>query len=140
MVDFVKGNLKELVDDIGEAELPEADRRVGRRGQARDGPPDKAIAEDTKLLFEDFTCIDCHKFHDAGARLGGARPDRLRLAGVDHRHRQRPTHPRFYRDDNDRMPSLRQRPRRPGRQHPLHAARSKCLPTGSAGTWYEPEK
>src|SRR5258707_6414058 len=56
--------------------------------------------------FESSSCVDCHKFRDAGD-LGSA-PDLTGWASQDWlvRFIADPTHEAFYRDTNDRMPSF----------------------------------
>jgi len=75
MAGFVKERLSDLDEEekqslekvimavSAEAQLPSQ-----REMDARDA---KAIEEGRKLLVEDFSCTDCHKFHDKG-QLGDA--------------------------------------------------------------------
>ncbi len=105
MARFVQRNLRELVKELGEEEL--AKLIAALAGEAkRDAPADsKEITDETKFLFEDFTCTECHRFYDLG-KLGTA-PD---LTGYGSREwiigiLSDPAQERFYRDDNDGMPS-----------------------------------
>jgi len=107
MVQFVKGNLRELIDEIGEEEfnaLIDALAAEARKEYALGEEPPKPD-EDTLLLFEDFTCTECHKFYDRG-ELGTA-PD---LTGYGSRtwlteFISDPKNKRFYPGSNDGMPS-----------------------------------
>jgi len=106
MVKFVRGNLRELVEEIGRDELDRLIDGLAKEAE-RDQPaaPDE-VDEDLKLLFEDFTCADCHKFYDIG---GGSGPDLTAYGSkkwtadiiAD------PAHRRFYGQKNDGMPSYR---------------------------------
>ena len=105
MVDFVRGNLKELRDEM-EDEFDDLVAALANEAKRGSGPDVEELDEDTKLLFEDFTCTGCHPFHDVGEDPGAA-PDltgygsREWLLGII----RDPTHERFYGDDNDAMPS-----------------------------------
>jgi len=106
MAGFVRGNLRELVGEIGEDEFQKLIAALAAEAR-RDAPADPdAIAEDTKYLFEDFTCTDCHQFYDLG--VSGA-PD---LTGYGSRQwiadfLSDPTARRFYGRSNHGMPSYR---------------------------------
>jgi ubiquinol-cytochrome c reductase cytochrome b subunit len=112
MVKFVRTSLPELVKDIGKEGL---DRLIDTLADwaAQDGPlPKDKIDEEVLLLFEDFTCTDCHSVYGKG---GGTGPD---LTGYGSRQwtidiLSDPTHKRFYRDRNDGMPSYFAFPDRP---------------------------
>ncbi|GAB6165256.1 hypothetical protein JCM19992_12560 [Thermostilla marina] len=101
MVDFVQGSLRELIDDIGDDVFDELIAALA--AEAKKGPNPEPPDEDTMYLFEDFTCIDCHKFYEEGD--GG--PDLTGYGSVawlkgiiaD------PTHSRYYGNSNDAMPS-----------------------------------
>jgi ubiquinol-cytochrome c reductase cytochrome b subunit len=112
------GKIAELFDDAGEdgqAELQTQLRQVARAlsaeaALASQQEQDRADAADIvrgrELLMGSLSCTDCHRFHDQGD-LGSA-PDltgygsRAWLEGMI----AKPTHERFYRDHNDRMPSF----------------------------------
>lgn len=107
MVKFVKGNLRELVDEIGKDEFQKLIDALAAEakkdwGQGEEPPEPE---EDVVLLFEDFTCTDCHRFYSSGS-LGQA-PD---LTGYGSRKWLAefiadPKAKRFYRQTNDGMPS-----------------------------------
>ncbi len=115
MAAFVKGNLKELRDEIGAKELDKLVAALAAEAQRSDPKPATAPAagKDISQLFEDFTCSDCHKFYDQG-KIGIA-PDltgygsREWLAGI----LGDPTDSRFYGDNNDGMPSYAKSPDHP---------------------------
>jgi ubiquinol-cytochrome c reductase cytochrome b subunit len=115
MASFVKADLAELDDDgkakvksiiaalSAEAKLPaqkEADSKAEEDGTLEKGR--EALAE----AFENSSCVDCHKFRDAGD-LGSA-PDLTGWGSTDWLVRliTDPTHEAFYRDTNDRMPAF----------------------------------
>jgi len=137
MVGFVKGNLKELVDDIGQEEFQKLIAVLAGEAALDSPRSEDEIDEDTKFLFEDFTCADCHKFYDVGSL--GAAPDltaygsREWLAGIicD------PTDVQFYGDGNDRMPSYAKDPDDPA-ANLLTVREIEMLADWLRGTWYEP--
>lgn len=106
MVKFVKGNLRELIDEIGKEEfgkLIDALAAEAKKDWPDGGEPPEPD-EDTLLLFEDFTCADCHKFYSVG---GGSGPD---LTGYGSKKWiaefiADPKSKRFYPKSNDGMPS-----------------------------------
>jgi len=138
MVDFVTSSLKELKDDIGEKDFQKLVAALAAQSDY-DTPPDAdQIDEETKFLFEDFTCIDCHKFYDLGS-LGSA-PDltgygsREWLTGI----MSDPTDKRFYRNDNDRMPAYAEDAEAP-ENNILTARQVEMLADWLRGNWYEPQ-
>lgn len=107
MVEFVRGNLRELIDDIGQDEFDKLIDALAAEALKEYAPGEEPETpdEDTLLLFEDFTCTDCHKFYDRGD-LGTA-PD---LTGYGSRtwlaeFITDPKNERFYPGSNDGMPS-----------------------------------
>ena len=115
MVGFVRDNLAELDDEkkarrdaiiaalSAEAALP-SQAEADKSAQA-DGTLEKGKTAMTES-FDTASCVDCHKFQDAGD-LGSA-PD---LTGYGSkawlvRMISDPAHEAFYRDTNDRMPSF----------------------------------
>lgn len=75
-------------------------------GMLREQYPQEWVESGRKAIVEEFSCVDCHKFHDDGS-LGMA-PD---LTGYASREWLRefisdPEHERFYPDTNDRMPAF----------------------------------
>lgn len=137
MVDFVKSSLEELVDDIGEEEFQKLIAALAEEARHETARPADAVSDDTKLLFEDFTCLDCHKFHDRGS-LGTA-PD---LTGYGSREWilgivSDPTDDRFYRSDNDRMPAYVEDPDDPA-ANILTVRQAEMLADWLRGNWYEP--
>lgn len=114
MVKFVKGNLRELIDDIGKedfAKLIEALAAEAKKDWPEGEKPPEPD-EDTLLLFEDFTCADCHKFYSVG---GGSGPD---LTGYGSKKWiaefiADPKSKKFYPKSNDGMPSYHVYPNAP---------------------------
>jgi len=107
MSKFVRGNLRELIEDIGQEEFDTLIDALAAEAlkEYASGEEPPMPDEDTLLLFEDFTCADCHKFYDRGA-LGTA-PD---LTGYGSRtwlaeFISDPKNERFYPGSNDGMPS-----------------------------------
>jgi ubiquinol-cytochrome c reductase cytochrome b subunit len=107
MVGFVKDTVStwssEEVGQIVAALSAEAQLKSQADADAKDGA---TIDAGRKLIADAERCVSCHKFHDQG-ELGGA-PDltgygsRAWLIGMI----SDPKHERFYREDNDRMPSF----------------------------------
>ncbi len=67
MVKFVKGNLRELIDEIGKDEFQKLIDALAAEAKKdwKDGEDPPEPDEDTVLLFEDFTCTDCHRFYSS---------------------------------------------------------------------------
>jgi ubiquinol-cytochrome c reductase cytochrome b subunit len=141
MVDFVQSTLKELrdEDEVGEEALQKLIACL-TAGALLDGPRQvdgeevRGIDEETILLFEDFTCTDCHRFYHLGD-LGDA-PDL-----TDYGSRRwlidiisDPSHERFYGSSNDRMPSYRKSPE----EATLSARQVEMLADWLRGVWYRP--
>jgi ubiquinol-cytochrome c reductase cytochrome b subunit len=136
MAGFVVDNLKELDDAdkdrlktviaalSAEAALPsqaDADKAAEADGTLAKGR--KALGE----AFESSSCTDCHKFRDQGD-LGSA-PDLTGWASTDWlvRFITDPTHERFYRETNDRMPSFGKSSGGPTKQALLSAAEIELI-------------
>ena len=131
MVEFVKDNLKELKKDIGEKEFHKVIAALASEATRESG--DKPSA-DAKQLIEDFTCTDCHRYHDKG-KLAAA-PDltgygaRQWLVGII----SDPAHKRFYSVKNDRMPAYSKAPDVPGKDI-LTARQVELLAEWLRGQW-----
>ena len=115
MVKFVKGNLRELIDEIGKDEFQKLIDALAAEAKKdwKDGEDPPEPDEDTVLLFEDFTCADCHRFYSTGS-LGQA-PD---LTGYGSKRWLAefiadPKARKFYRQTNDGMPSYHAFPDHP---------------------------
>jgi len=144
MVDWVKENIGEVADEDRAAITADV-QKVAAAVSAEAVLPSQAdleqhdaekIAAGRKLITEDFSCIDCHKFHDDG-ELGMA-PD---LTGYGSRDWlvefiSSPEHERFYPDTNDRMPKFAD-PDRPD-QHRLTAGQIEMIADWLRGDWYRP--
>jgi ubiquinol-cytochrome c reductase cytochrome b subunit len=75
-------------------------------GLLREQYPEEWVESGRTVIVEEFSCVDCHKFHDDGTL--GLAPD---LTGYASREWLRefisnPEHERFYPDTNDRMPAF----------------------------------
>ncbi len=138
MQEFVKDTLakadKEQVKAVvaalsGEAVLPrqqsldEKDAVLIKRGQAQ---------------IREIGCTDCHKFHDAG-ELGSA-PDLTGYGSFEWLKGMigNPTHQRYYRDDNDRMPAFAEHEDKP-QNNIISPANLDLLVRWLRGDWYEPD-
>lgn len=134
MAGFVKDNLKELKKDAGEEEYRKMLAAVASETHRRPGEKPSA---DVKQAIEDFTCVDCHRFHDRG-NLGAA-PDltgfasRQWLIGII----SDPTQKRFYGAKNDRMPAYAPSPDAP-EKNILTTRQVELLADWLRGAWYEP--
>jgi ubiquinol-cytochrome c reductase cytochrome b subunit len=91
------------VEDVTYTVSAEAELGYQRAPESADDVT-RRIAAGREALVNDFACTDCHKFHADGA-LGSA-PDLTGYASAGWLRAfiSDPTHERFYRDTNDRMP------------------------------------
>lgn len=134
MAKFVKDNLKELRKDAGEDEYRKMLNALV--AEARRRPGEKPSADD-KQVIGDFSCVDCHRFHDRG-NLGAA-PD---LTGFASREWligliSNPAHKRFYGAKNDRMPAYCPAPDAP-EKNILTPRQIELLADWLLGEWYRP--
>jgi mono/diheme cytochrome c family protein len=95
------------------------------------------IAAGREAIVNEFACIDCHKFRDAG-ELGLA-PD---LTGYASRawlteFISNPEHERFYPEKNDRMPAFAPNADDPAANR-LTAEELALLVSWLRGEWFEP--
>lgn len=142
MVSFVQDNFRQLRKEIGEedtAKLFEMLAAESKLTQARKVNEEEetveGIDEDTYVLFEDFTCTDCHKFYTLGSSSAG--PD---LTGYGSREWvigiiADPTHKRFYGGNNDRMPAYGQPPDQPM----LTTGQIEMIADWMRGEWFRSE-
>jgi len=134
MVDFVKGNLREVRKDVGEEEFPKMIETLAAEAKRR--PGEKASAE-VKQAIGDFTCFDCHHFH--GENKAPSAPhltgygSREWLVGII----SDPGHPRFYGKNNERMPAYAKTPQSP-EDNILSLRQIEMLADWLRGVWYEP--
>ena len=133
MPDFVKDGLKEPRKELGEKQLRNWIKTLAAEA---DRDPSKKLATEQVAGFEDFTCDNCHRFHDKG-KLGNG-PDltgygsREWLVGII----SDPTQPRFYGTKNDRMPSFVKSPGEP-EKNILTARQVEILADWLRGKWYK---
>lgn len=102
----------------------------------REQYPQEWVESGRKAIVEEFSCVDCHKFHDDGS-LGMA-PD---LTGYASREWLRefisnPEHERFYPDTNDRMPAFAASDDPAANR--LSSQELDMLVAWLRGEWYEP--
>jgi ubiquinol-cytochrome c reductase cytochrome b subunit len=138
MVDFVRDTMAswspEEVQNVVVALSAEAHLKSQAEADRKDAAQ---IDAGRKLIVADDRCVSCHKFHDAG-ELGSA-PD---LSGYGSREWlsgmiSDPKHQRFYREDNDRMPSFAEHPDDPGKNM-LSAHSLGLIVDWLRGEWYKP--
>jgi ubiquinol-cytochrome c reductase cytochrome b subunit len=142
MPEFVRGTLKELRRDAdlgGEESLKkivaclEAESKLSAPRTVA-GETIEGIDGETAILFEDFTCTDCHKFYNKGT--AGNAPDltgygsRDWLVGII----RDPAHARFYGQKNDRMPAYY----RSDKEYTLTLRQIEMIADWLHGVWYEP--
>jgi quinol-cytochrome oxidoreductase complex cytochrome b subunit/mono/diheme cytochrome c family protein len=115
MVEFVKETVAESIGepedkaDLEKIVVALAAEAALPKHRAQDAADAAAIEEGRAAMTESaFECTDCHNYHDKKASLGGRNrgPD---LTGYGSRAWQidfikNPAHPRFYGEQNDRMP------------------------------------
>jgi ubiquinol-cytochrome c reductase cytochrome b subunit len=124
--------MKQNIAKVAAALSAEAGLPSQKQLDAKDA---KIIAEGRKLMLEEFSCTNCHKFHDKGS-LGSA-PDLTGygsaewIAGI----LRNPAGQRFYGKLNDRMPAYAAAD--DPAQNTLSAAQIKLLADWLRGDWYE---
>jgi ubiquinol-cytochrome c reductase cytochrome b subunit len=98
---------------------------------------DARIAAGREAIVSEFSCIDCHKFHDDG--ILGMAPDLTGYASRDWLQQfiGNPEAERFYPETNDRMPAFVAHPDHPEANR-LSAAELDLLVAWLRGEWYEP--
>lgn len=150
---FKEGDMAMWVEDTfgadATAELSDEERKkrdenvkfvsyalANEAGMLREQFPLEWVEFGRKAIVEEFSCIDCHKFHDDGS-LGMA-PD---LTGYASREWLRefisnPAHERFYPDTNDRMPAFAAGDDPAANR--LSPQELEMLVAWLRGEWYEP--
>ena len=123
---------RQKIDDVTLVLATEAGQSVGMVADL-----DKRLAAGRETIVKDFSCIDCHKFHNQG-ELGNA-PD---LTGYASREWltafiSNPADERFYSDKNDRMPAFAAHPNDPTANR-LSPQELSLLVSWLRGEWYEP--
>jgi ubiquinol-cytochrome c reductase cytochrome b subunit len=138
MASFVTDTLSEWKpDEVKQTVIALSAEARLKSQRAADAQDASAIEAGRMRIANEEHCAGCHKFHDAGA-LGSA-PDLTRygsrewLLGMI----SDPKHERFYRDDNDRMPSFAAHPDQPERNM-LSPRQLQLLVDWLRGEWYEP--
>ncbi len=134
MVDFVKGNLREVRKDVGEEEFRTMIATLAAEGSRR--PGDKPSKE-VKQAIGDFTCFDCHHFH--GENTAPVGPDLTRYGSTQWLVEiiSNPAAPRFYGMKNERMPAYAKTPESP-ENNILTRQQIGVLADWLRGEWYEP--
>jgi ubiquinol-cytochrome c reductase cytochrome b subunit len=96
-----RAELREKVENVAFALAAEARQNVGPIADL-----DQRVAAGRSAIVADFSCVECHKFHDDG-ELGLA-PDLTGYASAEWLREliSNPEHERFYPDTNDRMPAF----------------------------------
>ena len=138
MAGFVKDTMSEWeAGDVNKVVLAlSAEAQLPRQAAADEKDAD-AIAAGRELISSEDNCAMCHKFYDAG-ELGTA-PDltgygsRKWLIGMI----SNPTHERYYRDTNDRMPPFAEHPG-DATDNVLSQQAIGLLADWLRGAWYEP--
>jgi len=134
MVDFVKGNLREVRKDVGEKEFR---TMIATLASEPARTPREKPSEEVKQAIGDFTCFDCHHFH--GENKAPVAPDFTRygstewLVGII----SNPADPRFYGKNNERMPAYAKTPDAP-ENNILSLRQIGILADWLRGVWYEP--
>ena len=140
MVRYVKRTIANLPPDQKPAlgkliAALSAEAGLARQRQAEEADA-ASLTAGRELITSSAGCVGCHKFRDAGD-LGSA-PD---LTGYGSREWllgmiSNPTHERYYRDENDRMPSFA--PDADEKNNILTAANLGLLVDWLRHDWYEP--
>jgi ubiquinol-cytochrome c reductase cytochrome b subunit len=141
MPNFVKENLSSL-DEEGQKNLQKAIAALSAEAQlpsqrAIDARDAAIIEEGRKMLVEDFSCTDCHKFRDQG-KLGGA-PDLTGYGSAQWTAAMigNPKSKRFFGAKNDRMISYAET--NDPAKNILSEQAIGFLSDWLRGEWFEPE-
>jgi ubiquinol-cytochrome c reductase cytochrome b subunit len=96
-----------------------------------------ALIKHGQAQIREIGCVDCHRFRDAGD-LGSA-PDLTGYGSYEWLKGMiaNPTHERYYRDDNDRMPVFAEHEDKP-ENNIIAPANLDLLVRWLRGDWYEP--
>jgi ubiquinol-cytochrome c reductase cytochrome b subunit len=96
-----QSELRQKVENVAYALAAEAGQNRGMNADL-----DERVAVGKTAIVEEFSCVDCHKFHDDGTL--GLAPDLTGYASAEWLRGiiSNPTHERFYPDTNDRMPAF----------------------------------
>jgi ubiquinol-cytochrome c reductase cytochrome b subunit len=129
--DDERAKLREKVENVAFALAAEAGQNVGKIADL-----DERVAAGRTAIVEEFSCVDCHKFHDDG-ELGLA-PDLTGYASAEWLRAfiSDPEHERFYPDTNDRMPAFAASDDPAANR--LSPAELDLLVAWLRGEWYEP--
>jgi ubiquinol-cytochrome c reductase cytochrome b subunit len=148
MATWVNDNIASQLADLQGDELAEFRRKVENvtlalateAGTLREMVPDldARVTAGRKAIVSEFTCVDCHKFHDDGGL--GLAPDLTGYASRDWMTAfiANPEHERFYPELNDRMPAFAPNAEDPAANR-LTAEELAILVSWLRGEWYEPE-
>ena len=122
---------RQKIDDVTLVLATEASQSVGVVADL-----DKRLAAGREAIVKDFSCVDCHKFHDQG-ELGNA-PDLTGYASHDWLTAfiSNPAAKRFYGDKNDRMPAFAAHANDPAANR-LSPQELSLLVSWLRGEWYE---
>jgi mono/diheme cytochrome c family protein len=141
MVDWIKENLSpddpqlkpSEVDEIVAAPSAQSERRAHEAGDKQDS---SAVRNGVALI--QMTCTDCHRFGSEGS-LGDA-PDLNGYGSYEWMLGllSDPTHERFYRDSNDRMPSFAEDLAHP-EKHKVNVRELSLIVDWIRGDYYDPK-
>jgi ubiquinol-cytochrome c reductase cytochrome b subunit len=148
MATWVSENIASQLSELQGDQLTEFRRKVenvtlalaSEAGTLREVMPDldERVTAGREAIVSEFTCVDCHKFHDDGAL--GLAPD---LTGYASREWMtafiaNPKHERFYPELNDRMPAFAPNAEDP-RANRLTPEELATIVSWLRGEWYEPD-
>ncbi len=123
---------RQKIDDVTLVLATEAGQPVGMVADL-----DKRVAAGREAIVKDFSCIDCHKFHDQGE--AGDAPDLTGYASREWLNAfiSNPSDERFYSDKNDRMPAFAPHPNDP-KANRLGPQELALVVSWLRFEWYEP--
>jgi quinol-cytochrome oxidoreductase complex cytochrome b subunit/mono/diheme cytochrome c family protein len=136
MVGFVKDTLAKAGKQETEQVVAALSAEAALKSQAQLDSQDAKLIAAGKKQFAQLTCTDCHKYYDEGEP--GLAPEltgygsQAWLEGMI----SRPTHARYYGENNDRMPSFAEY-EEPERNR-LSPQDLELLVRWLRGDWYEP--
>ncbi len=129
--DKARAEQREKIENVAYALAAEAAQNVGMIADL-----DQRIAAGRTAIVEEFSCVDCHKFHDDGVL--GLAPDLTGYASAEWLRAfiSNPEHKRFYPDTNDRMPAFAESDDPAANR--LSPVELDLLVAWLRGEWYEP--
>ncbi|HEV3344670.1 MAG TPA: c-type cytochrome, partial [Pirellulales bacterium] len=138
MQGFVKETLAKADSEQVKAVVAALSAEAGLPSQKSLDEKEAGLVQQGLAQIREIGCIDCHKFREAG-ELGSA-PDLTGYGSYEWLKGMiaNPTHERYYRDDNDRMPVFAEHEDKPD-SNIISPTNLDLLVRWLRGDWYEPD-